>query len=58
MTDDQGFLHEVYSAFGGIAAFAQHRLAEHRLNQERLALLRDSPAQGPRAPDFGPGRGD
>ncbi|MGB5064382.1 MAG: hypothetical protein WBQ37_11525 [Candidatus Competibacter sp.] len=42
MTDDQGFLHEVYSAFGGIAAFAQHRLAEHRLNQERLALLRDS----------------
>ncbi len=42
MTDDQGFLHEVYNAFGGIAAFAQHHLAEHRLNQERLALLRDS----------------
>ncbi len=42
MTDEQGFLHEVYSAFGGIAAFAQHHLAEHRLNQERLALLRDA----------------
>ena len=42
MTDDQSFLHEVYSVFGGIAAFAQQHLAEHRLNQERLALLRDS----------------
>jgi 5-methylcytosine-specific restriction endonuclease McrA len=29
MTDGQGFLHEVYSAFNGIAAFAQHHLAEH-----------------------------
>ena len=42
MTDDQGFLHEVYSTLGDIAAFAQHHLAEHRLRQERLALLRDS----------------
>ncbi|CDH45238.1 MAG: hypothetical protein IPL59_06500 [Candidatus Competibacteraceae bacterium] len=39
MSNGQGFLHEV---FGGIAAFAQQHLAEHRLNQERLALMREA----------------
>lgn len=38
MTNGQGFLYDV---FGGITAFAQHHLAEHRMNQERLTLLRD-----------------
>ena len=39
MSNGQGFLQEV---FGGIAAFAQQHLAEHRLNQERLASMREA----------------
>ncbi len=39
MTNDQGFLHQV---FGGLAAFAQQHLAEHRRHQERLAAMRDA----------------
>ncbi|MCB1919946.1 MAG: hypothetical protein KDJ28_08205 [Candidatus Competibacteraceae bacterium] len=39
MTDEQGFLQQV---FGGLAAFAQERLAEHRHHQERLAAMRDA----------------
>ncbi len=38
MTDGQGFLSGV---LGGITSFAQHHLAEYRINQERLAVLRD-----------------
>jgi len=39
VSNGQGFLHEM---LGGIAAFAQHHLAEHRFNQERLALMREA----------------
>jgi hypothetical protein len=39
MTDGHGFLQHV---LGGITAFAEHQLAEHRLNQERLAVMRES----------------
>lgn len=39
MSNEQGFLQEV---FDGIVTFAQHHLAEHRLNQERLALMREA----------------
>lgn len=39
MTNSQGFLHEVLD---GIAHFAQHHLAERRLNQERLGLMREA----------------
>jgi len=38
MTNDQGFLQQV---FGGLAAFAQQHLAEHRRHQERLTAMRD-----------------
>ncbi|HRY16025.1 MAG: hypothetical protein KDJ31_09550 [Candidatus Competibacteraceae bacterium] len=38
MTSDQGFLQQV---FGGLAAFAQQHLAEHRRHQERLTTLRE-----------------
>lgn len=38
MSDGQGFLSDV---LGGITAFAQHHLTEYRINQERLAVLRD-----------------
>lgn len=38
MTDAQGLLHQV---FGGLTAFAQQHLAEHRQRQERLAALHD-----------------
>lgn len=38
MTDGQGFLSGV---LGGITSFAQHHLAEYRMNQERLVVLRD-----------------
>ena len=38
MTNGAGFLHHV---LGGITAFAQQHLAERRLHQERLAVLRD-----------------
>ena len=38
MSDGQGFLSGV---LGGITSFAQHHLAEYRINQERLAALRD-----------------
>jgi hypothetical protein len=38
MTNGQGFLSGV---LGGITSFAQHHLAEYRMNQERLAVLRD-----------------
>jgi hypothetical protein len=39
MTNNQGILHHV---FGGLAAFAQQQLTEHRQRQERLAALRES----------------
>ncbi len=39
MTNGQGFLHEVLD---GITSFAQNHLAERRLNQERLALMREA----------------
>lgn len=39
MTNGEGFLHHV---LGGITAFAQHQLAERRLSQERLAVMRDA----------------
>lgn len=39
MTNDQGLLQQV---FGGLAAFAQQHLAEHRQRQERLATMRDA----------------
>jgi hypothetical protein len=38
MTGDQGFLQQI---FGGLATFAQQRLAERRRHQERLAAMRD-----------------
>ncbi|MCP5158554.1 MAG: hypothetical protein H6975_03905 [Gammaproteobacteria bacterium] len=38
MGNDQGFLQQV---FGGLAAFAQQQLAEHRHHQERLAAMRE-----------------
>jgi len=38
MSDSQGFLSGV---LGGITSFAQHHLAEYRINQERLAALRE-----------------
>ncbi|HRD64563.1 MAG TPA: hypothetical protein PKY50_00235 [Candidatus Competibacter sp.] len=38
MTNGQGFLSGV---LGGITSFAQHHLTEYRINQERLAVLRD-----------------
>lgn len=37
-TNDQGFLSGVLN---GITSFAQHHLTEYRINQERLAVLRD-----------------
>ncbi len=39
MTDSQGLLQHV---FGGLTAFAQQHLAEHRQRQERLAALHDA----------------
>ena len=39
MTNHEGILQHV---FGGLAAFAQQQLAEHRQRQERLAALRES----------------
>lgn len=39
MTNDQGFLQQV---FGGLAAFAQQHLAEHRRHREWLAAMRDA----------------
>jgi hypothetical protein len=39
MTNGQGLLQHV---FGGLTAFAQQHLAEHRQHQERLAALRDA----------------
>ena len=39
MTKDNGFLQHV---LGGITAFAEHQLAEHRHHQERLAARRES----------------
>lgn len=39
MTNGQGFLQEV---LGGITQFAQHHLAERRLYQERLTLMREA----------------
>lgn len=38
MSDNQSFLSGV---LGDITSFAQHHLAEYRINQERLAVLRD-----------------
>lgn len=38
MASGQGFFSEV---LGGITSFAQHHLAEYRMNQERLTVLRD-----------------
>jgi hypothetical protein len=39
MTNGSGFLHHL---FDGIAAFAQQQLAERRLRQERLGVMRDA----------------
>jgi ABC-type transporter Mla subunit MlaD len=39
MTNGEGFLQHV---LGGITAFAQQRLTERRLHQERLAVMRDA----------------
>lgn len=39
MTNGQGLLQQV---FGGLTAFTQQRLAEHRQRQERLAALHDA----------------
>ena len=39
MSNGQGFLQEM---FDGIVGFAQHHLAEHHLNQQRLALMREA----------------
>ena len=39
MSNGQGFLQQV---FGGITAFAQQHLVEHRIHQERLAALREA----------------
>ena len=39
MSNGQGFLQEL---LGGMVTFAQQRLAEHHLNQQRLALMREA----------------
>lgn len=39
MNNPQGLLHHL---FGGLTAFAQQHLAEHRLHQERLAKFREA----------------
>jgi ElaB/YqjD/DUF883 family membrane-anchored ribosome-binding protein len=39
MTNGPGFLHHL---FDGLATFAQQRLSERRLHQERLAVMRDA----------------